>query len=416
MKPKYSLAMRGAFAAERSVRPPTSSRSPEPGAIREDPDSESDSTDDPPAPPSAPPYVTYGILALITAIFAAMAVAGHGDITTVALQFGAKDNNLIRHGQYWRLVTPIFLHGNWLHLLVNGISLYRLGAAMEQIYGRKKYLALFLFAGVAGNLLSYSLSPKESLGASGALFGLVGAGLVFPIRFRDLIPLEARRSILTQLAGVAVLNLALGFWLRGIVDNWAHIGGLLGGAFLAMFLIPNVLESESRSVLSRAMVRGLVVVLVAMVLLSWLFQWQWVRQTPPTRMVSYYPCGGPQWWSISLPSQWRYSNSSWSAPDGSSMKVAELSIGDVAKRPELRNFVMTRVPFNSELDGRRGWYSATPGRLQYRVPIYDRIFELTLDGRGGRLSPSAKSDFNVAAHSVRFIRPPFDVRAGSGSR
>ena len=74
-----------------------------------------------------------------------MIESGHGEVTNVVLQFGAKDNGLIRHGQWWRLITPIFLHGGWLHLLVNGFSLYRLGGSMERIYGPKKYLVTFQY-------------------------------------------------------------------------------------------------------------------------------------------------------------------------------------------------------------------------------------------------------------------------------
>ena len=70
--------------------------------------------------PPGRPYVTITIIGLITAIFLAMMAAGHGDVRPVAIQFGAKDNALIYQGQYWRLITPIFLHGDWLHLLVNG--------------------------------------------------------------------------------------------------------------------------------------------------------------------------------------------------------------------------------------------------------------------------------------------------------
>ena len=374
-------------------------------------ESEIGSPDDSPAPPPEAPVITYGLLVLITAIFVAMLIAGHGDVSTVALQFGAKQNALIRAGQYWRLVTPIFLHGNWVHLLVNGFSLLRLGAPMEQIYGRKKYLALFLFAGITGNVLSFELSPLPSVGASGALFGLVGAGLVFPIRFRNLVPAEARKSIVTQLAFVAAINLALGFKLNGIVDNWAHIGGLIGGAFLALFLMPDVLDSEWKSIGSKVGLNALVAAFVGLVVVSWFYQWRWSALNPPhqsVQMIAYYPEAEPPWWCIRLPAQWRFSKGVWRVMDGPSIKVADPLIGEPAGRRDLQMIIARRMPVNAELDGRPGWYTATPTRVQYRVPIYDRMFELTLDGDGKPLKPNVIGDFAIAASSVRFIRPPYN--------
>ena len=151
------------------------------------------------------PVVTYALLAILVAVFAGMWIAGHGDVSTVATLFGDKENDLIRAGQVWRLVTAIFLHGSPMHLLVNGLSLYWLGAPMESFYGSRKYLLIFLISGIAGNLLSFARSPFPSLGASGAIFGLVGAGLVFPIRYRSLLQEKARSQILTTLLVVPSL-------------------------------------------------------------------------------------------------------------------------------------------------------------------------------------------------------------------
>lgn len=366
-------------------------------------DSTHDGAEDPVGAP-APPYVTIGILVVITAIFVAMYIAGHGDVTRVALQFGAKDNALIRQGQYWRLVTPIFLHGGWLHLLVNGYSLYRFGGSMERIFGPRKYLILFIFAGITGNMLSFLLSPTLSLGASGALFGLVGAGLVFPLRFRNLIRPDARSAILRQLTAVAVINLAIGFSLQGIIDNWAHIGGLAGGAFAALFLIPDALESEPRSRLADALVSGVMLLLTGVVVASWFLQWKNGQQTAAP---SYYPAAGPAWWSVRIPERWRYANGYWKAPDGATIHISDQRFTDSQTGLELQKLLTSRRPLNTELDGRPGWYDATPRRLEYRIPVYDRLFELILDEPSGAIAPAASSDFAEAAKSVRFIRPPY---------
>src|SRR5581483_6443175 len=105
----------------------------------------------------------------------------------------------------------------------NSLFLYCFGAQIETLYGWRKYLIIYLVAGVAGNLFSFLLSPGPSLGASGALFGLVGAGIVFPLRFRSLVPARARAEILRQLLTVVVVNLMIGFMPGSHIDNWAHL-------------------------------------------------------------------------------------------------------------------------------------------------------------------------------------------------
>jgi rhomboid protease GluP len=373
--------------------------------------SEYGSTDDSPFTPAPLPYATIIILVLITAIYVAMEVAGHGDIRRVALEFGAKDNGLIKAGQYWRFVTPIFLHGGWLHLLVNGFSLYRLGGSMERIYGPTKYLLVFILAGIAGNMLSYLLSPTMSLGASGALFGLVGAGLVFPVRFRSLIPVEVRTSILRQLIPVAVINLAIGFSLQGIIDNWAHIGGLLGGGFVALFLIPDVLEAPSAPTIASRTITTLAALSVAIVIVSWIYQWNWARANPAIATVSYAPVAGPAWWTVAVPARWRYSNGAWQARDGASIHVFEHLVADPVTRYEIRSLVAAKKPYNTEIDGKPGWFDTSANRMLYLIPVYDRLFELTMENRSAKLSPQAKSDFARVAGSVRFILPPMQFPA-----
>ena len=125
----------------------------------------------------------------------------------MAYLFGDKENDLIRAGQWWRLITPIFLHGGWGHLIANGLTLLMLGIPMERIYGPRKFFLIYMLAGITGNLFSFWFSTVPSLGASGALYGLMGAGLVFPLRFKERIDPRARKEILTQLGRAAIINI-----------------------------------------------------------------------------------------------------------------------------------------------------------------------------------------------------------------
>ena len=170
----------------------------------------------------------------------------------VLIPFGAKVNYFIqtRH-QWWRFVTPMFLHVNVLHLLVNMYSLWIVGPYVEKLYGSAKFVVFWVLTGIAGVVASYltvrpnmSVGPiarfifkttdDPSAGASGALFGLVGVLFVFGIKFRHELPEGFRRAFGTGLLPMIMLNLFIGFMGRGFIDNAAHLGGMVSGAMLAL--------------------------------------------------------------------------------------------------------------------------------------------------------------------------------------
>ena len=134
----------------------------------------------------------------------------------------------IRAGQYYRLLTGIFLHGSILHLFFNCYALYVIGSQIENFLGRIKYLIIYLFSGLIGSLFSISFSGGAgSVGASGAIFGLMGAMLYFGYYYR----VYLGNVVKSQLLPLILLNLGMGFVLSGI-DNFAHIGGLIGGIMM----------------------------------------------------------------------------------------------------------------------------------------------------------------------------------------
>lgn len=172
----------------------------------------------------------------------------------VLIPFGAKVNYLIQSGhQWWRFVTPMFLHVNLLHLLVNMYSLWIVGPYVEKLYGSAKFVVFWVLTGIAGVVASY-LTVRPSLatgplgafifkatdvpsaGASGALFGLVGVLFVFGIKFRHELPEGFKRAFGTGLLPMILLNLFIGYVLRGFIDNAAHLGGLVSGALLALLV------------------------------------------------------------------------------------------------------------------------------------------------------------------------------------
>lgn len=153
------------------------------------------------------------------------------DIDTYTLYtLGAKYGPAIAVGQTWRLFTCMFLHANALHILFNMYSLYFVGTQVEEIYGKPSYIIIYLFSGIGASYLSYRLSYSTvSVGASGAIFGLLGAMLIFILFKRNRI----RKGALSNLLVVIALNLYIGFTSSGI-DNFAHIGGLVTGIILSL--------------------------------------------------------------------------------------------------------------------------------------------------------------------------------------
>jgi membrane associated rhomboid family serine protease len=164
--------------------------------------------------------------------------------------FGAKTNALINAGQWWRLVTPIFLHGGVIHLLMNMYGLWVLGPYVERLYGSAKFVFFWVLTGVAGVLGSYlTVRPGmhlnmasrflfknadiASVGASGALFGLIGVLFVFGIKFRHELPDGFKRAFGTGMLPTILLNVFIGFTIP-VIDNAAHMGGLIAGAALAL--------------------------------------------------------------------------------------------------------------------------------------------------------------------------------------
>jgi len=151
------------------------------------------------------------------------------------LLLGGKINDLILQGQVWRLITPALLHGSLLHIAFNMYALFSLGSSLERYYGHGRFLLLYIIGAFAGNTLSFLLSPKASIGASTAVFALVAAEGVFIYRNRSLFGGRAR-SMLTNLGLIIAVNLVIG--LQPGIDNWGHLGGLIGGAVFAWFAGP----------------------------------------------------------------------------------------------------------------------------------------------------------------------------------
>ncbi|HPO57258.1 MAG TPA: rhomboid family intramembrane serine protease [Anaerolineaceae bacterium] len=183
------------------------------------------------------PYVTYAIMGVTAAVFLLQLLAGFllrgctimtGCVDLVTL-LGFKVNSLILSGQVWRLITPVLLHGILVHIGFNMYALFILGPGLERVYGHGRFLLLYLVSAFAGNVFSFLFSESSSLGASTAIFGLVAAQGVFVYLNRGYFRNPA--ALIRSTVMVVVINLILG--LSPTIDNFGHLGGLLGGLLFA---------------------------------------------------------------------------------------------------------------------------------------------------------------------------------------
>ena len=205
---------------------------------------------------SGSPVVTYAIMALCVLVFLAelaTGLLGNGSIVEAVLGYSPRLTLIAP----WQMVTTIFVHGGFLHILFNLFSLYVLGRQLEPMVGRARFAALFFLSGIGGSVAVLLLAPDTFVvGASGAIFGLFAAYFVIARH------LGANG---TQLIVIIGINLALGFFLPNIAWQ-AHLGGLIVGALIGLIYVKT--RSVRRRTAQYLLLAGVVVLLVALVALG----------------------------------------------------------------------------------------------------------------------------------------------------
>lgn len=184
------------------------------------------------------PWVTNLLLAIIWGLGTFVMTQSGGVFSLLTgfsgetlVHWGSQFAPLILAGQWWRLGTAMFLHVGLLHLALNSYALYGLGPSMEGLYGHGRFLIIYLGAGVVGSTTSFLAGTVHAAGASGAIFGLMGAYLYYAWY----VPGAARRHLWSGIWPVLAVNFLFGI-TSGVVDNWAHLGGLVGGLALSALL------------------------------------------------------------------------------------------------------------------------------------------------------------------------------------
>lgn len=178
------------------------------------------------------PFLTYFLLGINIIMFLLLELNGSSKSIETLIEYGAKYNPaIIENGEWWRIVSSMFLHIGFLHLFMNMFAVYYLGMAVERIYGSIRFILIYFLAGIGGGLASFAFTTNISAGASGALFGLFGALLFFGLIHRKLFFQTMGKNLLIIIG----INLVFGFMVPQ-VDNGAHLGGLITG-FIASAIL-----------------------------------------------------------------------------------------------------------------------------------------------------------------------------------
>ncbi|WP_368900659.1 rhomboid family intramembrane serine protease [Oceanobacillus oncorhynchi] len=219
------------------------------------------------------PLFTYILIAFNVLIFIFQITSGEMENTQHLIDMGANFNLLVMEGEWWRFFTSMFLHLNFLHLMMNMLALFYLGAAIEQIFGRIRFLFIYFLGGLTGSIASFAFSINVSAGASGAIFALFGALLLFGLIYKKIFLQTMGFNIMLILG----INLVIGFTIPEI-DMGAHLGGLAGGFLIAAAAyVPNKKNKKNQ-----------LLALVGFVVLSlglFIYGWSFNSSSPELKLI-----------------------------------------------------------------------------------------------------------------------------------
>lgn len=222
--------------------------------------------------------ITLGIIVLTALVYLFQTLSMNLLGYDLPALFFAKINENILRGEVWRLITPVLLHGSIIHILSNMYALFVIGPGIERNFGKARFIALYLLAGLLGNTFSFLFTSAPSLGASTSIFGLIAAQAIFIFRNQQLFG-RAARPMLMNIVVIIFINLMIGF-VPGI-DYWGHLGGLTGGLIFAWFGGPvyegittpfGTALTERREVGLRFVITGEIALAIVLVVMKFIFR------------------------------------------------------------------------------------------------------------------------------------------------
>lgn len=212
------------------------------------------------------PIATWSLIAVLVAVYCALLYANNQLMGT----FSVNPSPSLLHGatwsapvigqhEYYRLVSAIFVHASLLHLGLNAYGLYILGPALEKFYGWQKFLVIFVVSGLGGTLATLWWGDSPSVGASGAIFGIIGGTGVIGLKYRQLLPPAIAKQMTKGAVILFVANVAIGLTIPQI-DMAAHLGGAAAGALVTL-MTPSDIGDGRRSPMLRNVAAALVIVI-----------------------------------------------------------------------------------------------------------------------------------------------------------
>lgn len=167
------------------------------------------------------------------------------DLFSLPLLYGAKINHLILTGEWWRLVTPMFLHSGVFHMALGCWALLTFGPKVCKGYGSFTFFLIYLLGGISGNLTSFLHTPDPTVGGTGPIFAMIGAWLIYQIQNKDTISKDISESMFQK----AILATALSFLLSnfGPIDDWTHLGAAVTGIVYGYFTCPTLQMDDASS-------------------------------------------------------------------------------------------------------------------------------------------------------------------------
>lgn len=200
------------------------------------------------------PVFTIALIAINVLIFAPALFAP--ELYDQMIRAGMNWSRRVIDGEVYRLFTAMFLHASLPHILFNMLALWSIGQTVERMYGRWRFLAIYLLGGLLGSAFSVMLGVGSSVGASGAVFAIFGAEFVLIYLNRQALGSWAAVQ-LRSLGMLMLLNLGIGLIPGSNIDNWGHIGGLVGGLALAWLTQPTLLRAHHPDYPDDVILRGI---------------------------------------------------------------------------------------------------------------------------------------------------------------
>jgi membrane associated rhomboid family serine protease len=206
------------------------------------------------------PWATYTFFAISLGVYGLMLAAGVDPFTPQTVQllaWGADNGPLVFAGQWWRPVTSMFVHIGLIHVALNLWVLSDIGPLVERLYGNGRFAALYVLAGVIASAASLLWHPNMvSAGASGAIFGVFGGLLAFLVRRPGAIPTAVLKHFSRSTLAFVGYNLVFGFMMSSVIDNAAHIGGLIGGFLCGLGLAPRGRDDQETAPIQPAAIES----------------------------------------------------------------------------------------------------------------------------------------------------------------